>query len=134
MQPSVAASAAPMDSGRGSTFAAGTTQYCAIAPWCSSVSSVRRGSKVSSPRQPGVAITGYMTTGEPSSSSPAPSQPRIIGNWSGLMPTPRSVQMSCRFSDAACIRTRTKPSGTSGSGRSPTSRADSGSSVSGRLA
>ena len=68
------------------------------------------------------------TTSVPSSSRPAPSQPRIIGNWSGLMPTPRSVQMSCMFRLAAVTETATQPSGTSGSGRSPTRRDFSGAS------
>ena len=64
----------------------------------------------------------------PSSSVPAPSQPRIIGNWSGLIPTPRSVQMSCMLRLAAVTFTATQPSGTSGAGRSPTVSESSGAS------
>ena len=127
--PRQAASANESASGLGSTLRSGTTTFSAIVPWCFSLSSVRLGSSVSSPTQPGEGTTPWMTTSLPSSVVPAPSQPRIIGNCSSLIPTPRSVNTSCMFRLAAFTSTVTQPSPASGSGRSPTSRADSGSSA-----
>jgi len=70
-----------------------------------------------------------MSTSLPSSSRPAASQPRIIGNASSRSPTPRSDQRSWWFNDADLTSTVVHPSGTSGSGRSPTTSPLSGSSV-----
>ena len=105
--------------GSGTALRRGTTTVSAKLPWCCSVSMVRFGSRVSSPNQSGSPMIECSTTSVPSSSRPAPSQPRIIGNWSGLMPTPRSVQMSCMFRLAAATETATQPSGTSGVGSLP---------------
>ena len=107
---------------------AGTATRSAIAPWWRSESSDRFGSKVSSPFQDGSLITPWTTTSLPSSSRPAASVPRIIGSCSCLSPTPRSENRSWWFSDAALTVIVVHPSGTSGSGRSPTTRPDSGSS------
>ena len=76
----MAAASNDMESGSGSRFLAGTVTYSANVPWYRSVSRVRPGSVVSSPENPGVPMIGYSTTGRPSSVTPAPSQPRIIGN------------------------------------------------------
>src|SRR5438552_16631245 len=71
-----------------------------------------------------------MTTGVPSSRVPAASLPRIIGYVipSGWPLIPRSVKRSWRFRLPWVTFTRTHPSGTSGSGRSPIFSAESGSS------
>jgi hypothetical protein len=50
---------------------------------------------------------------------PAASHPRIIGNESPLMPTPRSVHRSWWLRLAARTSTVVQPSAGSGSGRSP---------------
>ena len=73
-------------------------------------------------------MTAWTTTSWPSSSTPAASQPRIIGSASSRSPTPRSDHRSWWLSAAALTVTVVHPSGTSGSGRSPTTRPDSGSS------
>ena len=112
--------AAVNPAGRGMALRRGTTTVSAKLPWAFSVSMLRLGSRVSSPNQFGSPTSECSTTSVPSSSRPAPSQPRIIGNWSGLMPTPRRVQMSCMLRLAASTETATQPSGTSGAGRSPT--------------
>ncbi len=72
-----------------------------------------------------------MMTSEPSSSVPAPSFPRIIGKTMGsaCAVTPIKVKMSCRFRLAWETFTRTQPSGTTGSGRSPTASEASGFSI-----
>ena len=124
--PITAACAGVSPSGMGTALRAGTTTVSANVPWCFSVSMLRRGSSVSSPNHAGSPMIECSTTGLPSGSVPAPSQPRIIGNCSFLIPTPRSVQMSCMFSDAAVTVTGTQPSGASGSGRSPTTSASRG--------
>src|SRR3954471_4449864 len=74
-------------------------------------------------------MTEWTTTSLPLSSMPAASPPRIIGSWSAASACPRSAQTSWWLSEAAFTCTVTQPSGTSGSGRSPTSRPDSGSSA-----
>ena len=68
-------------------------------------------------------------TSLPSSSTPAPSQPRIIGSRSAGRPTPRRDQTSWWFSPAARTSTTDHPGRGSGRGRSPTSSPDSGSSL-----
>src|SRR5579875_2450051 len=73
-------------------------------------------------------MTECTTTSRPSSSTPAASQPRIIGSCSRLRPTPRSDQRSWWLSEAARTLTVVQPEGHSGSGRSPTCRTLSGSS------
>ena len=73
-------------------------------------------------------------TSLPSGSRPAASQPSTIGSRSAEMPTPRSVHTSWWLSEAALTVTVTHPSGATGSGRSPSSMADSGSSASRRAA
>src|SRR5687768_18217384 len=83
---------------------------------------------VSSPLHDGSLITECTTTSLPSSSTPAASHPRIIGSASCLRPTPRSDQRSWWLSEAAFTVTVVQPSGTSGSGRSPTTSPASGSS------
>ena len=62
------------------------------------------------------------------SSIPAASQPRIIGRASSRSPTPRSDHRSWWLREAALTLTVVHPSGASGSGRSPTTRPESGSS------
>src|SRR5664280_699190 len=74
----------------------------------------------------GSPITAWMTTSLPSSSSPAPSVPSTIGSRSARSPTPRRLHRSWWLSDAAFSRTVVQPSGTPGSGRSPSSKPDSG--------
>jgi hypothetical protein len=108
----------------------GTATRSASAPWCFSESSVRFGSSVSSPRQPSEVITEWTMTSLPSASTPAASQPRIIGSRSSGRPTPRSDHRSWWLSEAARTSTVVQPSAGSGSGRSPTSSAASGSSAS----
>jgi hypothetical protein len=120
--------------GLGSTLRAGTITCSAKVPWCFSVSSVRLGSSVSSPVHPSVAMTEWMTTSVPSSSTPAPSQPSVIGNCSALIPTPRKVHRSCMLTLAARTLTRTQPSGAVGASRSPTRSASSGASEFGSAA
>src|SRR5690606_30475922 len=120
--------------GLGIALAAGTMTRSANVPWCFSVSSVRLGSSVSSPRHAGSPITECSTTSVPSGSVPAPSQPRIIGNCSFLIPTPRRVHTSCMFKLAALTSTVTQPSGASGSGRSPVASPANGSSGLGSVA
>ena len=74
-------------------------------------------------------MTPWTTTSLPSSSIPAASVPRIIGSCSCFRPTPRREKRSWWFSEAALTVTVVHPSGTTGSGRSPTispSRGDSG--------
>ncbi len=88
---------------------------------------MRSGSSVSSPCQPGLAITLWTITSLPSSSTPAASQPRIIGSRSAGSPTPWSDQRSWWLSAAALTSTSAQPSARSGSGRSPSSRPESGS-------
>ena len=61
-------------------------------------------------------------------SSPGASVPRIIGSCSALSPTPRSENRSWWLSEAALTVIVVQPSGSSGSGRSPTTSPDSGSS------
>ena len=124
-----AASSKDSDGGFGTTLPAGTTTLSAKVPWNRSDSSDRPGSSVSSPVQPGALITAWTSTSLPSSSYPAASQPRIIGSCSWRRPTPRSDQMSWWLSDAALTVTVVHPSGTSGSGRSPTTSPLSGSSA-----
>src|SRR5690242_1385710 len=75
----------------------------------------------------GRTITGYTTTSPPSGPIPAASQPRIIGSWSSLSPTPRSDHRSWWLSELARTSTTAQPSGTVGSGASPTVRPASGS-------
>ena len=124
-----AASSNDSEAGLGITLPRGTTTLSANVPWYRSESSERFGSRVSSaPVQPGSLTTACTTTSLPSSSYPAASQPRIIGSCSSLSPTPRSDHRSWWLSDAALTVTVVHPSGTSGSGRSPTTRPDSGSS------
>ena len=67
-------------------------------------------------------------TSLPSASIPAASQPRTIGSRSWQMPTPFSVHRSWWLSEAARTETDTQPAVGTGSGRSPTSRPESGSS------
>ena len=129
-----AAWAKDMAAGLGTTLRAGTITCSAKVPWWRSLSSERSGSSVSSPRQSSVLITGCTTTSAPSSSTPAASQPRIMGKASARMPTPRRVHRSCRLTLAARTLTRTQPGGTTGSGRSPSTRAAIGSSGSGAAA
>jgi hypothetical protein len=69
-------------------------------------------------------------TSLPSASTPAASQPRIIGSRSSDSPTPRSDHRSWWLSEAARTSTVVQPSGGSGSGRSPISSPASGSSAS----
>ena len=73
-------------------------------------------------------MTAWTTTSLPSSSSPAASQPRIIGSDSARRPTPRRLHTSWWLIDAALTVTVVQPSGTSGSGRSPMTSPASGSS------
>src|SRR6188768_970576 len=80
------------------------------------------------PANDGSLITECTTTSLPSSSRPAASQPTIIGSCSCLIPTPRRVHRSWWLSAAALTVTVVQPSGTSGSGRSPTTRPLRGSS------
>jgi hypothetical protein len=122
-----AASAKESSAGLGSTLRRGTATRSAIVPWCSSENRVRLGSSVSSPTQSGVATTPWTTTSLPFSSSPAASVPRIIGIRSCGRPTPRRLNRSWWFSETALTCTVVQPSGTSGSGRSPTSSTESGS-------
>ena len=123
-----AASAYDSDAGLGTTLRRGTATFSAIVPWWRSESSERLGSRVSSPVHDGLLMTACTTTSLPSSSTPAASQPRIIGSCSSLSPTPRSDHTSWWFSDVALTVTVVHPSGTSGSGRSPSTRPASGSS------
>jgi hypothetical protein len=123
-----AASANDNEAGFGTTLRRGTATRSAIAPWWRSESSDRFGSNVSSPIHDGSLITPCTTTSLPSSSSPAASVPRIIGSCSCLSPTPRSENRSWWLSDAAFTSMVVQPSGTSGSGRSPTTNPESGSS------
>ena len=129
-----AASSCESSAGFGSTLRVGTTTRSASVPWCFSDSSVRRGSRVSSPDQSGLGITACTTTSRPSASTPEASQPRIIGYLSSARPTPRSVHTSWWLIDAARTVTVVHPSGASGSGRSPTSSAASGSDGFGAVA
>ena len=122
-----AASSKDSDAGFGTTLRRGTTTRSANVPWCRSESSDRFGSRVSSPAQLGSLTTAWTTTSLPSSSYPEASQPRIIGSDSSLSPTPRSDQRSWWLSDAAWTVIVAQPSGATGSGRSPTTRPDSGS-------
>ena len=83
------------------------------------------------PRRPstrGSPMTPWTTTSLPSSSTPAASQPRIIGSASSRRPTPRSDHRSWWLRLAAFTVTVAHPSGASGAGRSPTTRPLSGSS------
>src|SRR4029450_5953315 len=89
-----AASSNDSPAGLGTRFCAGTATRSASAPWYRSLSSDRRGSSVSSPRQAGSEITACTTTSLPSASSPAASQPRIIGSLSSPHPTPLSDHLS----------------------------------------
>ena len=123
-----AASSNDSEAGLGTMLRRGTATLAAKVPWWRSESSDRFGSKVSSPSHPGLLITACTTTSLPSSSMPAASQPRIIGSCSSRSPTPRSDHRSWWLSDAALTVTVVQPSGTSGSGRSPTTRPESGSS------
>src|SRR6266545_2742698 len=124
-----AASAKDSSAGFGTTLRLGTISRSARAPWCFSDSSVRLGSSVSSPSHPSLAITEWTTTSSPVDvSMPAASQPRIIGNRSALMPTPRSVHRSWWLRLTALTSTVVQPGGGSGSGRSPITRPASGSS------
>ncbi len=123
-----AASSNDSPAGFGTTFCRGTATRSASVPWYRSLSSDRFGSSVSSPRQAGSAITACTTTSLPSASIPAASQPRIIGSLSSDSPTPFSDHRSWWFSAVALTSTVVHPSGTSGSGRSPTSSAETGSS------
>ena len=122
-----AASANESSAGLGSRFRRGTATRSAIVPWCSSENRVRFGSSVSSPLHPALGTTPWTTTSFPSSSSPAASVPRIIGIRSSGRPMPRRLNRSWWLSETAFTCTVVQPSGTSGSGRSPTSRTDSGS-------
>ena len=126
--PITAACAIDSPAGLGTALRAGTTTVSANVPWYFSVSRVALRVEGLVAGDAGSPITECSTTSVPSSSRPAPSQPRIIGNWSGLMPTPRSVHRSCMLRLAAATSTATQPSGTSGSGRSPTVSDFSGSS------
>ena len=65
------------------------------------------GSSASSPRQPGSPTSAWTITSLPSASTPAASQPRIIGSRSAGRPTPFSDQRSWWLSAAA----RTSTSG-----------------------
>ena len=86
---------AGLSMGRRSGRITGTLTSSAKLHWYFSLSSDRPGSRVSSPRQPSPLMTECTTTSAPVSvSMPAASQPRIIGNRSALMPTPRSVHRS----------------------------------------
>src|SRR6266581_4923334 len=124
-----AASAKDSSAGFGTTLRLGTISKSARAPWCFSDSSVRFGSSVSSPSHPSLAITEWTTTSSPVDvSMPAASQPRIIGNRSPLMPTPRSVHRSWWLRLTTLTSTVVQPGGGSGSGRSPITRPASGSS------
>src|SRR6201995_327370 len=67
-------------------------------------------------------MTEWTMTSLPSWSSPAASQPRIIGSRSSGRPTPRSDHRSWGFNDAALTVTVVQPSCCSGSGRSPIRR------------
>ena len=89
----------------------GTATRSANVPSWRSDSSDRRGSSVSSPAQPGDAMTECTMTSLPSGSTPAASQPRTIGSCSSLMPTPCSVQRSWWLSEVARTRTVVQPSG-----------------------
>ena len=89
-----AASAHVSSAGFGTTLRAGTTTVSARVPGCFSDSSDRRGSSVSSPSQAGSEITECTITSRPSASTPAASQPRIIGSRSAGRPTPRSDHRS----------------------------------------
>ena len=62
----------------------------------------------------GSLTTAYTITSRPSGSTPAASQPKIIGSRSVARPTPRSDQTSWWFSAAAFTSTLTQPSGTAG--------------------
>ena len=123
-----AASSKESEAGFGTTLRRGTATRSAKVPWWRSESSERFGSKVSSPVQSGSLTTACTTTSLPSSSSPAASQPRIIGSASSRSPTPRRDHRSWWLSEAALTVTVVHPSGATGSGRSPTTRPDSGSS------
>src|ERR1019366_6028647 len=89
---------------------------------------LRFGSIVSSPRPAsGSPMTPWTTTSLPSSSTPAASQPRTLGNSSARRPPPRRLQTSCWFNAAAFTCTRAQPSGGNGFRTSPTLRPVSGS-------
>ena len=124
-----AASSNDRPAGLGTRLRAGTTTCSASDPWCSSDRIVRFGSSVSSSFQVGSPTRAWTTTSVPSSVTPAASQPSVIGSRSGARPTPLSDHRSWWLSDAALTVTRAQPSGTVGSGRSPTSSPDSGSSA-----
>ncbi len=115
-----AASSNDSEAGLAITLARGTTTLSAKVPWWRSESSDRFGSNVSSPVHEGSLMTACTTTSLPSSSSPAASQPRIIGSASSRRPTPRNDQTSWWLSEAALTVTVVQPSGATGSGRSPT--------------
>src|SRR5664280_2096790 len=122
-----AASAHDIPGGLGTRLRRGTATTSANVPAWISESSERCGSRVSSPPpRSGSPITAWMTTSLPSSSSPAPSVPSTIGSRSARSPTPRRLHRSWWLSDAAFSRTVVQPSGTPGSGRSPSSKPDSG--------
>src|SRR5664280_2096787 len=122
-----AASAHDIPGGLGTRLRRGTATTSANVPAWISESSERCGSRVSSPLpRSGSPITAWMTTSLPSSSSPAPSVPSTIGSRSARSPTPRRLHRSWWLSDAAFSRTVVQPSGTPGSGRSPSSKPDSG--------
>ena len=70
-------------------------------------------------RRHGSPMTACTTTSLPSSSTPAASQPRIIGSRSAGSPTPRSDQTSWWLSAAARTVTVVQPSGGTGSACSP---------------
>jgi hypothetical protein len=129
-----AASANESAGGFGTRLRAGTATRSAKVPGYRSERIVRVGSSVSSPRQSVSPITECTTTSFPSSSIPAASQPRIIGSCSADKPTPRSDQRSWWLSDAARTDTVAQPSRRSGSGCSPSSSPESGSSASIRAA
>ncbi len=99
-----AASSKESDAGLGTTLCRGTATRSAKVPWWRSESSERWGSKVSSPVQVGSLMTACTTTSLPSSSSPAASQPRIIGSCSAFSPTPRSENRSWWLSDGGLDR------------------------------
>ena len=88
---------------------------------------MRFGSIVSSP-EAGSPITECTTTSVPSSSTPAASQPRIIGSRPADSPTPRSDHRSWWLSELARTSTVAQSSGVAGGSSSPTTRPASGSS------
>ena len=114
-----AAVANDIAAGLGTTLPVGTRTFSASVPSCSSDRSVRRGSRVSSPRQPSEGTTAWTMTSLPSASTPAPSQPRIIGSRSCARPTPRRDHTSWWLSAAARRSTRSSPAGPPGRAAHP---------------